>query len=339
MFPISQKIISWYSENKRELPWRNTKEPYLIWLSEIILQQTRVEQGLPYYLRFIEKFPDIFSLARADESEVLRYWQGLGYYSRARNLHYTAKSIVNEFNGKFPETFQGLLKLKGVGNYTAAAIASFCFLEKIAVVDGNVFRFLSRIYDIDIPINSSEGTKLFDKIANQLIPEKTPDIYNQSIMEFGATCCTPQKPNCDKCPFILECLAYKNNTVEIRPIKLKSKKRREVYYIYFYPLNSDEIILQKINRKTIYQNMYEFPKLEFEVKEDFIQLLKKLKNVSEIIVHDLSHIRIHAVFADSMKVIHKENAIKIPRNEINNYPLPRLITKYLEISDYRKSNT
>ncbi|HER40372.1 MAG TPA: A/G-specific adenine glycosylase, partial [Salinimicrobium catena] len=205
---FAKKLTSWYLENKRDLPWRKTTDPYRVWLSEIILQQTRVAQGMPYYFRFIDVFPTVFDLAAASEEEVLKQWQGLGYYSRARNLQAAAKFVSEELNGKFPDNFKDLLKLKGVGDYTASAVASICYNEPVAVVDGNVFRVISRIFGIDTPINSNEGKKQFGEKAQELLDKKNPAEFNQAIMEFGALHCTPRKPQCEACPFAEECVAY-----------------------------------------------------------------------------------------------------------------------------------
>ena len=332
MANFSEVLIHWYIENKRNLPWRNTKDPYCIWLSEIILQQTRVEQGLPYYQKFLNEHPTVQSLARASENDILRLWQGLGYYTRARNLHDTAKYVSDELSGLFPKTFNELIKLKGVGTYTAAAIASFCFNEKVAVVDGNVFRFLSRLYNINTPINTSQGQKLFSSLANELISDESPGLFNQALMEFGSLCCRPTSPNCESCPFILECESYKNHTIMKRPVKLRSKKKKELYYIYFFPLKNKKVLLRKIDTKTIYQNMYEFPKKEFWDKNDFLNELNNLKKHqnSKLISHELSHIKIKAVFVDSIIEDSNPKNILINKEEMDNYPLPRLITKYLD---------
>ena len=205
---FADSILNWYAKNKRDLPWRETKSPYKIWLSEIILQQTRVKQGLPYYEKFVETYPQIKDLATADEQSVLRLWQGLGYYSRARNLHAAAKFVQNELQGIFPEDYKALLKMKGVGDYTASAIASFAYNERVAVVDGNVFRVLARVFGIDTDIASHKGGKEFGELAKTLLPEKNTDVYNQGIMEFGALQCTPQKPDCMYCPLQAGCVAY-----------------------------------------------------------------------------------------------------------------------------------
>jgi A/G-specific adenine glycosylase len=231
MVHFQESLISWYLKNKRDLPWRHTKDPYRIWLSEVILQQTRVNQGTKYYLKFIEAFPTVEDLSNASEKKVLALWQGLGYYSRARNLHAAAKDIVQNYNKEFPSNYASLIHLKGVGPYTAAAIASFSFNEAKAVLDGNVFRVLSRIYDIDTPINTPKGLREFEEASRALLNLSDPATHNQAIMEFGALVCTPKAPKCHSCPFTLECNAYKNETVLQRPVKIRKKKVRSRYFL------------------------------------------------------------------------------------------------------------
>lgn len=228
---FAKKLIDWYLDNKRDLPWRGTKNPYNIWLSEIILQQTRVAQGTPYYFAFIETFPEVTALANAPQEQVLKLWQGLGYYSRARNLHTAAKYIVESCDGVFPDTYKGLLSLKGVGDYTASAIGSICFDLPTAVVDGNVYRVLSRIFGVETPINSSQGMKEFKALAQALLDESRPGTHNQAVMEFGARYCVPQNPNCDACIFNNRCDAYKNKKVALLPVKLKKLKVKKRYFI------------------------------------------------------------------------------------------------------------
>ena len=230
---FSKTLINWYSVNKRELPWRQTIDPYYIWLSEIILQQTQVAQGLPYYVKFTEEFPSVFHLAKAQEGHVLKLWQGLGYYSRARNLHTTAKYIAAELKGEFPNNYKDLLKLKGIGDYTASAIASICFNKPEAVVDGNVYRVLSRYFGIDTPINSPKGAKEFKQLAQELIDKKDPATFNQAIMEFGATQCKPQSPDCTLCPFTSSCIAFNENRIIELPVKIKSGKAKKKYFNFF----------------------------------------------------------------------------------------------------------
>ena len=236
MSDFSLSIIGWYRQNKRDLPWRNTKDPYLIWLSEIILQQTRVEQGTSYYLKFKENYPEVADLANATELDVLNNWQGLGYYSRARNLHHSAKHIHEVLNGEFPSEYSEIIKLKGVGKYTAAAISSFAFNEAQAVVDGNVYRLLSRVFDIDLPIDSGKGQKYFQQLADELIDTEDSATHNQAIMEVGSIVCSPKAPSCAVCPLNDICLGLKNNTIEQRPVKTKKIKvtSRFFHYLVFH---------------------------------------------------------------------------------------------------------
>ncbi len=231
---IRQILKDWYEQNKRDLPWRNTKDAYKIWISEIILQQTRVNQGYNYYLRFIERFPNVKSLAEAEEQEVLKHWQGLGYYSRARNLHKTAKSVISEFNGKFPLHYNDILSLSGIGEYTAAAISSFAYNQPYAAVDGNIFRVLSRLVANETPIDTSKGKKEFTGIAKKLLDKNNPGTHNQAIMEFGAMYCTPKNPDCENCPLKEFCKAYKLNVVELLPIKQGKTKVTNRYFNYFF---------------------------------------------------------------------------------------------------------
>ena len=229
---FADSILNWYAKNKRDLPWRHTNNPYFIWLSEVILQQTRVKQGLPYYEKFVETYPTVQELAEADEQNVLRLWQGLGYYSRARNLHAAAKFVHQELAGKFPENYQDLLKMKGVGQYTASAIASFAYNEKVAVVDGNVFRVLARVFGVDTDIASHRGAKEFGALASFLLPNNQTDEYNQGIMEFGALQCTPQKPNCMYCPMQSGCVAFQEGKQKELPVKIKKIKIKNRYFHY-----------------------------------------------------------------------------------------------------------
>ena len=253
MQEFSKTLISWYLKNKRDLPWRNTIDPYKIWLSEIMLQQTRVAQGMPYYFKFIDTFPSVKNLADATEEDVLKLWQGLGYYSRARNLHATAKYISYELNGVFPNNYKDLKKLKGVGDYTASAIASICYKEPKAVLDGNVFRLLSRIYGIDLAINSSEGIKFFTNLSQELIDVKAPDTHNQAIMDFGAINCSPKKPLCESCVFSLGCIAYNSKLVSNLPVKIKKGVIKKRFFNYIIPLeNSKYTILNKRLEKGIW---------------------------------------------------------------------------------------
>ena len=261
-------IIRWYNKNKRDLPWRETRNPYLIWLSEIILQQTRVEQGLSYYLRFAEKYPTVKSLAASKEDDVLKLWQGLGYYSRARNLHQTAKRIVDEFSGKFPTDYSSILSLKGIGDYTAAAIASFAYDQKYPVVDGNVFRLLSRHFEMKTPIDTSAGKKEFTEMADGLMMNYPPAIFNQAIMEFGAKVCRPANPDCLKCPLNATCFSFKNKTVHLFPIKKNKTKTKKRYFNYIVIGDKNKFFIKKRIEKDIWQGLYDFPLIETKKRID-----------------------------------------------------------------------
>lgn len=340
---FSKKLILWYLYHKRDLPWRETKDPYNIWLSEIILQQTRVAQGLPYYKVFISKFPAIEDLAKAPEEKVLKLWQGLGYYSRARNLHYTSKYISEKLNGVFPTSYNELLKLKGIGDYTASAIASICFDESAAVVDGNVYRVLARYFGINTPINSASGIKEFKALAQKLIDSKQPGVYNQAIMEFGARHCKPQNPDCVSCIFNDKCVALQKKKVSELPVKLKKLKIKKVYFNYLVLISKDEnTILQQRTQKGIWQQLYEFPLIETSKEIGVIQLqkmetykeLSKKHSVTSLviynkksIVHKLSHRHLYTRFwiAETSKL----NSESIPIHTINKYPVPVLIEKFI----------
>ncbi|MDR1683338.1 MAG: A/G-specific adenine glycosylase, partial [Candidatus Symbiothrix sp.] len=269
---ITQKLIAWYVENQRFLPWRGIHDPYRIWISEIILQQTRVVQGLEYYNRFIRRFPDVKSLAEADEQEVLKYWQGLGYYSRARNLHQAAKTIQTEYQGVFPRDYQSVLYLKGIGEYTAAAIVSFAWNEPYPVVDGNVFRFLSRLFAVNEPIDTGKGKKYFTELAAGLMDKSQAGLFNQAMMEFGALQCVPASPDCTVCPFQAKCLAYSRNAVAQYPVKQNKTKTKDLYLYYFHIGDSELLFLNQRKGKRIWQNLFEFPLIESETPLDFVQL-------------------------------------------------------------------
>ena len=340
---FAKTLIHWYSINKRTLPWRETKDPYFIWLSEIILQQTQVAQGLPYYTRFTEKFPTIFHLAHAEESDVLKLWQGLGYYSRARNLHATAKFIANDLNGNFPNNYKDLLKLKGVGDYTASAIASICFNEVAAVVDGNVYRVLARFFGIDTPINSSKGAKEFKELAQTLIDKNDPATFNQAIMEFGATQCKPQNPDCTVCPFNQSCIAFNEKRIAELPVKLKAAKVKIKHFNFLVLLSNDgKAILEKRIGKGIWQNLYQFPLIETDENSTFEAFKIRVENHSllknktfelslyneEAIVHKLSHQHLHTKFW----IVNVKGSLQngIPTNTIRKLAVPILIGNFIE---------
>ena len=335
-------LINWYSDNKREMPWRETKDPYYIWLSEIILQQTQVKQGLPYYEAFVAQYPTIFDLAEASETSVLKLWQGLGYYSRARNLHATAKHIVNKLNGEFPNNYKDLLKLKGVGDYTASAISSIAFNEVAAVVDGNVYRVLSRYFGIDTAINSTLGIKEFKSLASSLIDYEQPATYNQAIMEFGALQCKPKNPDCNVCPFNDSCVSLQKNLVSELPVKLKKTKVTTKYFNFLVCIDSHKnTLFEKRSKKGIWLNLYQFPLIESKkslTANDF-QLLNledsilktldfdySLYNEADI-VHKLSHQHLYTKFwIIDIEQLPDE---AIPIKSLTEYPTPVLISDFI----------
>ncbi|WP_396195232.1 A/G-specific adenine glycosylase [Flavobacterium sp.] len=301
---FSKSLIQWYLQNKRDLPWRNTIDPYHIWLSEIMLQQTRVAQGLPYYLRFTDAFPTVFDLAEASEEEVLKLWQGLGYYSRARNLHKTAQQIAFELDGEFPKTYTELLKLKGIGEYTAAAIASFSYNENVSVVDGNVYRVLSRYFDVETDIASSGAKKEFTQLASELLPNGQANLFNQAIMEFGALQCVPKNPDCANCIFNDSCLALQQKKVAELPVKSKKIKVKTRFFSYLvFRDEANNTIIEKRTQKGIWHNLYEFPLIETDHEITNFQLEELLQKQpladnkmlsisrfnSDLIVHKLTH--------------------------------------------------
>jgi A/G-specific adenine glycosylase len=338
---FSNSLLHWYLQNKRDLPWRKTTNAYPIWLSEIMLQQTRVAQGTPYFLSFMKHFPTVFDLANANEEQVLKLWQGLGYYSRARNMHKTAQFIVSEFNGEFPNNFNDLLKLKGIGEYTAAAIASFSFNEIVPVVDGNVFRVLSRYFDVETDISSATAKKEFAKLAKELMPNDNPALFNQAIMEFGALQCVPKNPNCEICVFATSCAALQKKKVAQLPVKTKKTKinNRYLNYIIFEDLENTTLI-NKRTEKGIWQNLYEFPVIETENPESQEDIISKIKTdfadfeITEIfafdapIIHKLSHQHLSISF---YKVnVSKKLVGGIGLENIKTFPFPIVIFNFIE---------
>ena len=261
-FSICRILMKWYDENKRELPWRETKDPYIIWISEVILQQTRVEQGRGYFLDFVKRFPDVQSLASASEDEVLKHWQGLGYYGRARNLHHAAKDIITRFNGVFPEKYEDVLSLKGIGEYTAGAICSISRNAPCIAVDGNVFRVLSRFFAIETPIDTGAGKKIFTETAKEILNAEHPGEHNQALMEFGALQCVPQSPDCSVCPLNAECAAFLQNKVSDFPVKQGKTVQKNRYFNYFYVCRDKCTFLSKRTGNDIWRGLYEFPLIE-----------------------------------------------------------------------------
>ena len=343
---FSNILIAWYLHNKRSLPWRETKDPYHIWLSEIMLQQTRVAQGLPYYEKFVSAFPTVHNLAEASEDTVLKLWQGLGYYSRARNLHATAEYISNDRDGIFPNTYEELLKLKGVGDYTASAIASICFNLPTAVVDGNVYRVLARFFNIDTPINSSEGVKTFKKLAQELLDPNNPGEFNQAIMEFGARQCAPQNPACTTCVLNDKCLAFQKKKVKELPVKIRKNAVKKRYFNYLVFISDDQkTILQQRVKRGIWQQLFEFPLIETDTlisiaelrKNDHFKELTRTQDVLDInlynntpIIHKLSHRHLHTQFWILNIAPHPKGGIPIWK--IQDYAGPGLICNFVSVS-------
>ncbi len=332
------QITEWYRLNARTLPWRETKNAYFIWLSEVILQQTRVDQGMNYYLSFVSHFPTVEQLATADEEQVLKLWQGLGYYSRARNLHKTAKQVTEEFGGQFPASYEALLSLKGVGPYTAAAIASFAFDLPHAVVDGNVYRILSRYFGIDLPIDSTEGKKAFQQLASGLIPAGDPALFNQAVMEFGAMQCTPANPECETCVLLETCASGKSGLWKERPVKSKKTAVRDRFFHYFHIEHEGKIAVKKRVDKDVWQHLYEFPMIETlsaELTEsDLEQLLLQNRNFATVSSskHVLSHQRIYATF-HRLTVTNPGDLAHFEVNDLDSFhllPIHRLMHRYVE---------
>ncbi|MFA6404282.1 MAG: A/G-specific adenine glycosylase [Salinivirgaceae bacterium] len=337
-------LISWYNQNKRDLPWRSTRNPYLIWVSEIIMQQTRISQGLPYYIKFTEQFPTVQKLAESTLDRVYLVWQGLGYYSRARNMHLTAQKIVTEYKGNFPESSAALLQLKGIGNYTAAAIASVCYNEKIPAIDGNVLRVISRLYNIEYPVDKAMGKKMVSTISMDILGNNHPGTYNQAIMDLGALICTPTQPKCDNCPLSDKCISLIQNTIANRPVKSVKTLQRPRYFVYLYFRNNDNTIIMQRKEGDIWNGLFEFPlweseyqikQEEFMCKNEIVNLTKGL-TISEIDfyipkVHKLSHQLIYSLFIEIVtnKLPTIPNSKTISINKLDEYALPKIIENYL----------
>lgn len=337
-------IVNWYQEHKRDLPWRNTRNPYLIWLSEVILQQTRVEQGLPYYLKFADKYPTVKKLAAAKDDDVMKLWQGLGYYNRAKNMLKTARIIVQDCNGIFPDSYNGLIELKGIGPYTAAAIASFAFDEPKAVVDGNVYRVLSRVFDINEPINSTNGKKIFAELAQEIMDTQAPGLYNQAVMELGATVCKPASPKCGECVLRLRCEAYKYKRIAELPVKLKKQKPKERFlHFFFINQNGKTYIKQRVNER-IWHNLFEPPFIETPAMvedkalfatPDFHTFFAGKHHASKVfsVKHQLTHQTIYATFWEvtvpkSFKLT-DASYLSVNIADIRKYAVHRLFDKFL----------
>lgn len=343
--PIFHKILTdWYKQNLRDLPWRKNKEPYLVWISEIILQQTRVDQGTNYFLRFIEKFPTVETLAQAQEDEVLKLWQGLGYYSRARNIHFAAKQIQNDFKGQFPSTAIEIEKLKGVGKYTAAAIGSISFNLPMAAVDGNVYRVLSRVFGISTPIDSTLGKHEFAELAQQLIDAKNPGTFNEALMEFGALQCVPKNPNCVECPFNDQCVAHQQNTIKSLPVKSIKTKVRNRYFYYLYIKHKKSFYITQRKEIDIWKSLYQLPLIEtidettpekIFTQQEFKELFKTseaaIDAISNPVTHLLSHQKLHVRFIEISvnNEINHEDWINICEEDLVHYGVPKVIENFL----------
>lgn len=338
----------WFSKNHRPLPWKGERDPYLIWLSEIILQQTRVEQGRPYFLRFKSAYPTVQDLAEAPEDEVMKNWEGLGYYSRARNMHQAAKFIANQKGGHFPDTYEAILALKGVGPYTAAAIASFAYNLPRAVVDGNVYRVLSRFFGIDTPIDSTAGKKQFQELAQSLLDKSKAGDYNQAIMDFGATQCMPKVPNCPHCPLREKCYALQENAISALPVKSKKLAKKERFFYYLVFNKGEDVWIQKRRKKDIWQKLYEFPLIEKEAYIEDVQLIFEseawekitvkgkweIRSISKPFKQVLTHQKIIAIFLDinlSGNLSEaSESFIRVKRKNLSKFAFPKIIDWYLQ---------
>lgn len=343
---FSKEIIDWYQKHKRDLPWRNTNDPYIIWLSEIIMQQTRVEQGMPYFNRFTEKYPTVEHFASATEEEILKLWQGLGYYSRGRNMHQTSQAVMEEHAGYFPKNYDSLVRLKGIGEYTAAAISSFSSNEAKAVVDGNVFRLLSRYFGIDTPINTGKGKKIFTDLANELLDQTQAGVFNQAMMEFGSLQCKPKNPDCQICPLQISCEARSKNRISELPVKIKAQKSRERYFNYILAIKNDQILVNKRRSGDIWENMIDLPLFETESRteipdliqsENFIKAFGKqvlIRSVSKPVKHILSHQKLNTTFIQienfTDDFLRDQSWFYVSREELEKLPQPKLIFQFFE---------
>ncbi len=337
MTEFASLILKWYDINKRDLPWRSTKDPYKVWISEIILQQTQVIQGIGYYLRFIDQYPDVDCLARATENQVLKVWEGLGYYSRARNLHATAKIVVSDYNGVFPFTYKEILGLKGIGPYTAAAIASICYDLPYAVLDGNVYRFLSRYFGIHTAIDTVQGRKEFQLLADELLDVSRPADYNQGIMEVGATVCKPKLPLCEECPFNNSCIALKDDLISILPVKAKKIKQRPRYFNYLLIEHNERIYIERRNNNDIWKGLYQLPLIETrsaalpnslkkKVGDNLIFLSKRKHTLS----HQIIYAQFYSVSVDGLSLLDNENYITIAVDELSKFAFPQLMIEFFK---------
>jgi len=350
---FGEKLTTWYAQNRRNLPWRNTTDPYKIWLSEIILQQTRVNQGFAYYNHFVHSYPNIFLLAEAPADEIYKHWQGLGYYNRADNLMKTAKLIVKQFNGEFPENFEALKILPGIGDYTAAAIASLAFGKNHPVVDGNVYRVLSRVFGLETPINTAKGKKEFTALASRLMEGHTPADFNQAIMEFGALHCVPHHPDCETCIFRNACFAqaaHRQNDFPVKKPKMVRKERCYYYFVIQVVRDGEKFLyLNKRTFRDIWRNLYDFPAIEttaaLKDPTDSIAAIRKtnlfgdlsfsIGTPSAVYRQQLTHLKVSACFIpvflqEPLKIERKNSLSLVQQKQLVNFPVPRLIARYLQ---------
>lgn len=343
----SKSLVNWYKEHRRDLPWRRSSDPYIIWISEIILQQTRVAQGLDYFNRFIARFPDVRALATASEDEVLRYWQGLGYYSRARNLLEAARTICRDFDGIFPKTYNEVRSLKGIGDYTAAAIVSFAYDLPYPVLDGNVYRVLARLFALSTPIDSAQGKKEFAELAALLLDKEHPGLHNQAIMELGALQCVPRQPDCSLCPLMDRCMAYAAGEVSVYPVKQQKLKTRPRYFHYLHIVCGNDTYIQRREGKDIWQGLYQLPLIETDAPADFSELqqtdaFRRLlsdcgRMEISVVLRDIKHVLSHQTLFASFYYIKVEREgkflseyLRIPLSCLENYAFPRLILRYFQ---------
>jgi A/G-specific adenine glycosylase len=343
---FSKKLLKWFAASHRPMPWKETKNPYFIWLSEVILQQTRVAQGLPYFEHFVEKYPTVFDLANATEDKVMKSWEGLGYYSRARNLHATAKLIAFEKGGNFPNTYEDIKALKGIGPYTAAAIASFAFDLPHAVLDGNVYRVFSRYFGIATPIDTAAGKKEFTRLADDLLNKNKPADYNQALMDFGATHCLPKNPKCESCPFQKDCSAFQENRISEYPVKSKKINIRVRYFNYLVINYGNDLVLNKRTKKDIWANLYEFPMIEtglFLEKEnvekeafktgllpDSAKFIKLSKPFKQVLTHQRINARFYEYTVETSDMYKKSTFIFVQKDKLAKFAFPKIIDWYLK---------
>ena len=324
---FADTLIRWYEEHRRDLPWRGEADPYKIWVSEIILQQTRVQQGWDYYLRFVDNFPNVKALAETDEEQVLKVWQGLGYYSRARNMHTAAREIMERHGGAFPQNYDNILALKGIGKYTAAAIASIAFHLPYPAVDGNVIRIVSRIFGVCDDVSQPAVVKQITEICEQQIDHERPGVFNQAAMDFGAMHCTPRNPKCDECPFQSSCYAFANQLTEMLPVKKKKATQRHRYFHYIVYIAQGQTIIERRTRSDIWKNMYQFPLTETAEEESAFG--EPDYHLREVLTHQIIHADFHVKSVESLPQP-SDNQIIININQIHDYPMPKVMTEFLK---------